>query len=164
MCFKDFFYLGTLIEALFFFPFRTECTRVWSCSTASATTNGSRRPPSSCFSTRKICLSRRSHAAPWPSAFLSMQVWESIHINVDKSSTSSPTALLRIKISNLILHWCYSEYLLHTLNNLYIKLYFHYEKKLITVCGPEQQNICESLMVLKCWYPNGFRVELETSI
>lgn len=47
----------------------------------------------------------------------------------NKSSTSSPTALLRIKISNLMLYWCYSEYLLHTLNNLYINLYFHYEKK-----------------------------------
>ena len=53
---------------------RTGCTRVWSCSTASATTSGSRTPPSSCSSTRRTCSRRRSRRVLSPSATQSMQV------------------------------------------------------------------------------------------
>lgn len=55
-------------------PFRTGCTRAWSCLTPSATTSGSLRRPSSCSSTRRTCLSRRSSRVPWLSAFLSTLV------------------------------------------------------------------------------------------
>lgn len=56
------------------FPHRTECTRVWNCSTASATTSGSQTPPSSSSSTRRTCLRRRSRRVLLPSATLNTLV------------------------------------------------------------------------------------------
>lgn len=53
---------------------RTACTRAWSSSIASATTSGSRTPQSSCSSTRRTCLRRRSRRVLSPSATRSMQV------------------------------------------------------------------------------------------
>ena len=54
--------------------YRTEWWRVWSFSTPSVTTSGSRTPPSSSSSTRRICSKRRSRSLRLLSASLSTQV------------------------------------------------------------------------------------------
>lgn len=64
---------GSLSEAqrpivTFLFLLRTECTRAWSCLTASATTSGSQTPPLSSSSIRRTCLKRKSRRALLPSA------------------------------------------------------------------------------------------------
>jgi len=64
--------------------FRTVCRRAWSCLIPSVTISGSRTPPSSCSSTRRICSRRRSRSPPSPSASQSTQVGtcQSIYIYI----------------------------------------------------------------------------------
>lgn len=64
-------------EILMAFAFqfnRTECKRVWNCSTPFATTNGSPTRPSSSSSTRKISSKRKSKNHHWLFASPNTQV------------------------------------------------------------------------------------------
>ena len=54
---------------------RIGCRKVWSCSTQSVTTSGSRTLPSFCFSTRKISLKRKSENLRLPSASKNTRVY-----------------------------------------------------------------------------------------